>query len=296
MFEGACTAIVTPFCADGIDYPTLDRQLDFQMNNGISAIVVAGTTGENATLEIHEHNQLVDFCINKAKGKMKVIVGVGGNNTAACLRKAQRAEKAGADAVLMTPPYYNKTSSDGLIAHFTHVADNVNVPLILYNVPSRTSIGITPDAYKILAKHPNINGTKEASGSFSLIAKMRAECGDDLNVWSGNDDNTIAMMSLGAKGIISVLSNILPKETAEICDFCLKGDYVSALKLYTKFAALCDALFIDVNPIPVKAAMEMMGLDSGKLRLPLTPLSYEKKEKLKTELVKVKLIKKQDNY
>lgn len=290
VFEGACTAIITPFCADGIDYPALDRQLNFQMQNGISAVVVAGTTGENATLEIHEHAQLVDFSIRKCSGKIKVIVGVGGNNTASCLKKARTAAACGADAVLMTPPYYNKCSADGLVRHFCTVADGADVPLILYNVPSRTSIGIEWETYKALAKHPNINGVKEASGNFALIAKLLSALGDSLNVWSGNDDNTVAMISMGAKGVISVMSNILPLETSEICTLCLSGDYRGAFLLYTKYAALCEALFIDVNPIPVKAAMAMMGLDRGNLRLPLTELNAVKKEILKQELKKLALV------
>lgn len=260
------------------------------MQNGISAIVVAGTTGENATLEIHEHAQLVDFSIRKCKGRTKLIVGVGGNNTSSCLKKAKSAAEAGADAVLMTPPYYNKTSSDGLIKHFLTVADGADVPLILYNVPSRTSIGISADAYRVLAKHPNINGTKEASGNFSLINKILSEFGEDLNVWSGNDDNTVPMMSMGAKGVISVLSNVLPLEVSEICSLCLKGEFRSAFFLYSKYAALCEALFIDVNPIPVKYAMALMQADKGKLRLPLTELSSVKKEKVKHEMKKLGLI------
>ncbi len=290
VFEGACTAIITPFCADGTDYPALDRQLDYQLRSGIKAVVVAGTTGENATLEIHEHAQLVDFSIRKCKDKMKVIVGVGGNNTASCLKKARNAAACGADAVLMTPPYYNKTSHEGLIMHFFTVADGADIPLILYNVPSRTSIGIDADAYRRLAKHPNINGVKEASGNFSLIGKILSEMGDSLNVWSGNDDNTVAMMSMGAKGVISVLSNIIPLEVSEICDLCLSGDFRAAQLLYSKYASLCEALFIDVNPIPVKCAMAMMGLDRGNLRLPLTELSPAKREKLKQELNKLALI------
>lgn len=290
VFEGACTAIITPFCADGIDYPALDRQLDFQMRGGISAIVVAGTTGENATLEIHEHAQLVDFSIRKCSDKIKVIIGVGGNNTSSCIKKAKQAEAAGADAVLMTPPYYNKTSADGLIKHFCTVADAINIPLILYNVPSRTSIGISMDAYRALAKHPNINGTKEASGDISLVGKILSELSEELNVWSGNDDNTVAMMSLGAKGVISVMSNILPMETSEICELCLNGEFREAFLLYSKYAALCERLFIDVNPIPIKMAMKLMGLDRGNLRLPLTELGAAKTEKLKYELRKLALI------
>lgn len=290
VFEGACTAIVTPFCGDGIDFETLDRQLDFQTAGGISAIVAAGTTGENATLDIHEHNRLVDFCIRKLKGKMKVIVGVGGNNSAECLRKARDAALAGADAVLMTPPYYNKTSQDGLAAHFLHVADNADIPLILYNVPSRTSIGISAEVYRRLASHPNINGTKEASGDISLATRVASECGGDLNIWSGNDDNAIAMMSIGAKGLISVLSNVVPGVTARMCALCLAGRFAEAFELYKKYSGLCRMLFCDVNPIPVKAAMQMLGTDSGALRLPLTELSGEKKAKIYAALAELGMV------
>ena len=290
VFEGACTAIITPFCADGIDYPALERQLDYQIQNGISAIVVAGTTGENATLEIHEHTQLVDFSVRKCRGKIKVIVGVGGNNTLACLKKARTAEEIGADALLMTPPYYNKCSQRGLTEHFLNVADAVELPLLLYNVPSRTSIALNMDAYRVLAKHPNINGTKEASGDFALINRLCTELADELYLWIGNDNNTVPMMSMGAKGVISVISNIIPAEMTEICALCLSGAFGEAFTLWSKYSTLGDALFSDVNPIPVKYAMSLVGRDRGKLRLPLTELGRDKAEKLRIELKKLSLI------
>ncbi|MBO5975628.1 MAG: 4-hydroxy-tetrahydrodipicolinate synthase, partial [Oscillospiraceae bacterium] len=286
VFEGACTAIITPFCADGIDYPSLSRQIDFQIENGIDAITVAGTTGENATLEIHEYAQLVDFSINKCKGKVKVIVGIGGNNTSSCLKKGKIAKESGADALLMTPPYYNKCSASGLRAHFFKIADSIDLPLILYNVPSRTVVGIDIECYKSLSRHPNINGTKEASGNLSLISKITCHCGDDLNIWSGNDDNTIPLMSMGAKGVISVMSNLLPSEVKKICDLCLCRDYSAAFDIYKKYSALCEALFIDVNPIPIKAAMHLVKRDRGEMRLPLTPLDESRFEILKGEMKK----------
>ena len=187
VFEGSATAIITPFRKDGIDYERMGKLLDFQADNGTAAIVIAGTTGENATLEIHEYESLVDFSISHVAGKMKMIIGIGGNNTAQCLRKAELAESYDADGLLMCPPYYNKTTQQGLISHFCHIADRSTVPLILYNVPSRTSIGITAETYKKLSVHPNINGVKEASGDFSLISRIFNECREDLNVWSGND-------------------------------------------------------------------------------------------------------------
>ena len=275
VFQGSCTAIVTPFDANGIDYERLHHNLQAQYEGGTAAIVVCGTTGENATLSVDEHNELVRDTVNQCRGKMKVIVGVGGNNTVSALHKAENARAVGADAVLMVTPYYNKTSQKGLVEHFTYVADRVEVPMILYNVPSRTGIGITAETYRILSEHPNINGVKEASGDFSLIAKTRALCGDSLNLWSGNDDNTVPMMALGALGVVSVASNIVPAAVSRLCELCLSGDYTAATELYVKYAALFSALFIETNPMPVKAAMRMMEQDSGLLRLPLTKISEE---------------------
>ena len=211
---------------------------------------------------------------------MKVIAGIGSNNTANALRAAEDAKYSGADAVLMVTPYYNKTTQKGLIEHFSYVADSVDIPMILYNVPSRTGIGITADTCKVLSQHPNINGIKEASGDIALAAKIRSLCGDDLYIWSGNDDCTIPLMSLGALGVISVASNIVPGAVAKLCALCLEGSYAEATELYAKYASLFSALFIETNPIPVKAAMKMMGMDSGTLRLPLTEISQESFETL----------------
>ena len=291
VFQGSCTAIVTPFCEKGIDYERLQKQLDFQLDGGTAAIVVCGTTGENATLSQDEHNELVRFTVNNCKGRIKVIVGVGGNNTVAALRKAENAKAVGADAILMVTPYYNKTSQKGLIEHFSYVADRVEIPMILYNVPSRTGIGITAETYKALSEHPNINGVKEASGDFSLIARTRSLCGDSLHLWSGNDDNTVPMMALGALGVISVASNIVPATVASLCARCLSGDFPGAAALYSKYARLFTALFIETNPMPVKAAMEMLGTDSGMLRLPLTQISEEHREALKATLEELELLK-----
>lgn len=280
VFKGSCTALITPFTADGIDFRRMGELLDYQEENGTQAIVVAGTTGENATLEIHEYDELVDFCIKYTAGRMKVIVGVGGNNTRSCLGNAQRAAALGADAVMMTTPYYNKTTQRGLIEHFSYVADRVDVPLILYNIPSRASIGLSLDVYKALSKHPNINGVKEASGDFSLIAKTAAACGDDLYLWSGNDDNTVPMMALGALGVVSVASNLIPQTVSLLCMLCLNGDFDAACALYKKYSDFYDKLFIETNPIPIKAAMSYVGLDSGLLRLPLVEISEASSEKL----------------
>ena len=272
VFKGACTAIVTPFDENGIDYERLRRNLDFQYENGVSAVVVCGTTGENATLTQNEHEELVRQSVLYVNKRMKVIAGVGSNNTKTALRHAEDAKFAGADAILMVTPYYNKTTQKGLIEHFSYVADRVDIPMILYNVPSRTGIGISAETYKELSKHPNVNGVKEASGDFSLIAKTVSSCGEELFLWSGNDDNTVPMMALGALGVVSVASNIVPGAVAKLCALCLDGDYKSATELYSRYAALFSRLFIETNPIPVKTAMKLLGTDSGNLRLPLTEM------------------------
>ncbi|MBQ6403791.1 MAG: 4-hydroxy-tetrahydrodipicolinate synthase [Oscillospiraceae bacterium] len=275
VFKGSCTAIVTPFSEHGVDYERLRKNLAAQYENGTSAVVVCGTTGEAATHSAEEHDELVRFTVNECRGKMKVIAGIGSNNTMTALRNAENAKYTGADAVLMVTPYYNKTSQRGLIEHFSYVADRVDIPIILYNVPSRTGIGIAADTYRVLSQHPNINGVKEASGNFSLVAETRSLCGDDLFLWSGNDDNTVAMMALGALGVISVASNIVPGVVAKLCALCLEGDFTAATELFRRYAALFSALFIETNPIPVKAAMKLLDTDSGILRLPLTQISED---------------------
>ena len=280
VFKGSCTAIVTPFNEHGVDYERLKKNLEFQYENGTSAIVVCGTTGENATHTPNEHDELVRVTVRTVNGRMKVIAGIGSNNTENALRAAENAKYSGADAVLMVTPYYNKTTQKGLVEHFSYVADRVDIPMILYNVPSRTGIGISADTCTALSQHPNINGIKEASGDIALAAKIRSLCGDDLYIWSGNDDCTIPLMSLGALGVISVASNIVPGAVAKLCALCLEGSYAEATELYAKYASLFSALFIETNPIPVKAALKMMGMDSGILRLPLTEISQESFETL----------------
>ena len=275
VFKGSCTAIVTPFTETGVDYERLKANLDFQYENGTAAVVVCGTTGENATLSAEEHAELVRFTVNQCQGKMKVIAGIGSNNTTKALKNAENARAMGADAVLMVTPYYNKTSQKGLAEHFLYVADRVQIPLILYNVPSRTGIGIQAETYQILSQHPNINGVKEASGDLSLALRTRSLCGDDLFLWSGNDDNTIPLMAIGALGVISVASNLLPAVTAKLCSLCLEGDYPAATALYGKYAKLFAAFFVETNPIPIKTALRLTGADSGILRLPLTQMSEE---------------------
>ena len=275
LFKGSCTALVTPLNENGIDYERLRKNIDLQYENGTAAIVICGTTGENAVQNQAEHDELVRVAVNHTAGRMKVIAGIGSNDTLHALHYAQNAKAVGADGVLMVTPYYNKSTQKGLVEHFTYVADRVEIPLILYNVPSRTGIGIGAETYKTLSAHPNINGVKEASGDFSLIGKTIALCGNDLFLWSGNDNNTVPMMAMGALGVISVASNLVPGVLSKLCALCLDGDYAAAAALYGKYAALFSTLFIETNPIPVKTAMRLCGLDSGLMRLPLTDMSEE---------------------
>ena len=234
IFKGACTAIVTPFTQEGVDYEQLRKNIDFQYENGSAAIVVCGTTGEAVTQSQCEQYETIRQAIQHNRGRMKVIVGIGGNNTQTALRNAENAKSAGADGVLMVTPYYNKSTQKGLIEHFSYVAERVDIPMILYNVPSRTGIGIAPETYKVLSQHPNINGVKEASGDIALVGTTRSLCGDDLYLWSGNDDNTVAMMALGALGVISVAGNIVPGVIAKLCALCLEGDFSQATTLYAR--------------------------------------------------------------
>ena len=280
IFTGSCTAIVTPYLENGVDYEKYAELIDFQYAGGTSAILVCGTTGENPTHTAEEHDKLVELTVEKCKGRMKVIVGVGGYNTEHVLEQAKQAEAAGADGILMVTPYYNKTTQKGLVAHFTYVADRVSVPMIVYNVPSRTGIGVKPATYLELSKHPNINGVKEASGNIAEYAITRSMCGDDLVFWSGNDSDTVPMMSLGAKGVISVASNIIPADVTRLCKLCLDGDFTAAAQEYFRLADFFDKLFIETNPIPVKAAMNLAGMNVGKLRLPLVEISEGAKAKL----------------
>jgi len=275
VFQGACTALITPFTEDGPDLERMKQHLEAQEAAGTAAVLIAGTTGESATLRDEEYYRLAAFCVRQTGGKMKTILGIGGNDSEKCLQYARFAQSIGADAVLMSTPYYNKTTQPGLVRHFFHVADKISLPMILYNIPGRTSIGISAETYRLLSEHPNINGVKEASGDFSLIARVRSECGDDLNFWCGNDDQTIPMMAMGAQGVISVLSNLAPKAVSELFRLCSEGNYLQATALYQKYAKLCRLLFAETNPIPVKAAMALTGADSGLLRLPLISASEQ---------------------
>jgi 4-hydroxy-tetrahydrodipicolinate synthase len=291
IFTGAATAIITPMNPDfSINYEAFGKLIDFQIDEGIDAIVVCGTTGEASTMTDEEHIEVIKYCVNRVAKRVPVIAGTGSNDTLYATELSKAAEAAGADALLLVTPYYNKTSQRGLVKHFSHTADAVNIPIMLYNVPSRTGISIGIEAYKELSKHPMINATKEASGDFSLIAKIFAECGEDLNVYSGNDDQFVPMIAMGGKGVVSVLSNVIPKITAKIARLALDGNYSEAANLMNRYLELANNLFIDTNPIPVKQAAAMMKLCDETMRLPLIPMEEAKTAKLRASMAKLGLI------
>ncbi len=281
VFTGSGVAIVTPFKDGKVNFEKLAELIDFQIKGGTSSIIICGTTGESATQSLEEHAATVDFCVKHTKGRVPVIAGAGSNDTMASKYLCQHAEKSGADALLIVTPYYNKATQKGLIKHYTTLADCVNIPIILYNVPSRTGCGFTAETYYELSKHPNINGVKEASGNFTLVNTAMSMCGDDLYFWSGNDSDALPMMSLGAKGVISVIANLMPELTAKICEYALNEDFVSARKLHLEYVQLMESMFIEVNPIPIKTAMNLVGMDAGELRLPLCEMEPANLEKLK---------------
>lgn len=282
VFTGTCTALITPFRPSGaIDYDAFAQQIDRQIEAGVDAVCVCGTTGESAALTVQEHIHLVDACVSHVAGRCKVIAGSGSNDTAAALYLSQHAQDSGADALLLVTPYYNKTTQSGLIHHYEHIADRTELPIILYNVPSRTGLSFTAETYATLSQHPHINGIKEASGNFSLLADTLALCGDAVNIWSGNDDHALPMMSMGAKGLISVVSNLAPEPMVQLTQSFLEGDLERARALQIAYTPLTRALFSQVNPVPVKAAMKDAGLDSGILRLPLWEMDQEPLEKLR---------------
>ena len=285
VFTGACTAIITPFDESGaVNYDALSRLLDEQIARKIDAICVCGTTGECSTLTIREHIAVVEHCAKYVDHRVKVIAGAGSNDTSAAVYLSQHAEDCGADALLHVTPYYNKASQTGLIRHYEYIADRTELPVLLYNVPSRTGVSFTAETYRILAQHPKINGVKEASGNFSLLAHTRYLCGDDFYIWSGNDDQVVPMMALGAKGVISVVANVAPRLMVDISHLCLEGKFQEAFQLQLQHTELMDALFLEVNPIPVKAALCLMGRDVGGLRLPLCDISPANREILRAAL------------
>lgn len=291
IFTGAGCAIITPMNNDGtINYDVFKRLIDFQIDNGTDAIVVAGTTGEASTFTDQEHIDAIAFAVEHVNHRVPVVAGAGSNDTQYAVNLSKEAKACGADAQLQVTPYYNKTSQSGLVKHFSAIADATDLPMILYNVPSRTGMNISLDTYKALAKHPNIVATKEASGNLSAIAVLAAEC-PELDIYSGNDDQIVPILSLGGKGVISVLSNVMPREAHDICRLFFEGDVAGSRKLQLDNLDLINNLFCDVNPIPVKAAMNLMGYESGICRLPLDVLSEANMAKLKASMVKHGLIK-----
>lgn len=288
VFTGACVAIVTPFRATGeINYDEFKEIIDYQIAHGTDAITIMGTTGESSAIPDKEHREAIAFGCEYVNGRVPVIAGAGSNDTAYAADMTRHAASCGADAVLSVTPYYNKTTQRGLIHHFNTIADASDCPVILYNVPSRTGMGITADTYAALSKHPNINGVKEASGNFSLIAEAMALCGGELNFWSGNDDQVVPLMAMGGIGVISVLSNVCPQEAHDLTALCFEGKYQEAMALQLKYLELINALFCEVNPIPVKKAMELLGWQVGALRLPLYELSEANTERLKRAMAEV---------
>ena len=291
VFTGAGVAIVTPMNNDySINYDKFRELIEYQINNSTDAIIVCGTTGESPTLIDEEHTQAIKFAVECAAGRVPVIAGTGSNETAYALKLSKDAEAAGADALLMVTPYYNKTSQRGLVAHYNYVADRVNLPIILYNVPSRTGVNIQPQTYVELAKHPNIVATTEANGDVAALAKTISLCGDELDVYSGNDNQITSFMSLGAKGVISVLSNIMPKEVHDIAAAALKGDFATSAKLQLEYLDIADKMFVDVNPIPIKQAMNMLGMNVGPCRLPLVDMNDANAKIVEDVLRKYKLM------
>lgn len=291
VFTGACPAIVTPFDSNGaVNYDVFGKLIDQQIAAGVDAICVAGTTGETSTLSIREHIAVVEYCVKRVNHRVKVIAGAGSNDTSAAVYLSQHAQDSGADALLLVTPYYNKASQTGLLKHYEYIADRVDLPIILYNVPSRTGVSFTAETYKTLSENPKFNGVKEASGNFSLLAHTRYLCGDDFYIWSGNDDQVVPMMSLGAKGVISVVCNIMPELMVNMSHACLDGDFEKAGKLQIEYMDFIDSLFIEVNPIPIKCAMNLVGMEAGPLRLPLCDMSPANLEIMKTAMKRVGLL------
>lgn len=280
VFTGVATAIVTPLNEKGIDFEKFAKLIEWQIEEGINAIVVCGTTGESSTLTDEEHRAAIKFAVDQVAGRVPVIAGTGSNDAAYAIDLTKYACEAGADAMLVVTPYYNKATQNGLIQLFTAIADASTKPIILYNVPSRTGVNIAPATCKVLAEHPNICAIKEASGNISQVAEIAALVGDKMDIYSGNDDQIVPIMSLGGKGVISVLSNVMPKKSVEICDSFFAGDVTKSCEVQLELLPLINALFCEVNPIPVKAAMAAMGWCENYVRLPLTPMEKNNEEKL----------------
>ena len=290
IFKGAATALITPFRDGKVDFSALGELIDRQIESGIDALVICGTTGENATLSDKEHRAILEFALERADGRVPMIAGTGSNDTAHAVEMSRFASDLGYDGLLVVTPYYNKATEKGLIASFTAIANSVDKPIILYNVPSRTGCNITLPVYRELAKHENIVAVKEASGNISQIAEIFAECGENFDIYSGNDDQTLPILSLGGSGVISVVSNIIPKEMKSLCKKWLDGDTQECRRLHEKYLKLMKMMFCEVNPIPVKAACAMMGLCSDEMRLPMCEMGEENRIKLQNLLKQYELI------
>lgn len=284
IFTGCGVAIVTPFRNDAVDFDAFGKIIDWQIDSGTDAIVVCGTTGESATMSNAERLRTIAYCVERVNGRVPVIAGSGTNDTAHAVELSRDAQKAGADALLLVTPYYNKATQTGLILHYQRILDAVERPCILYNVPSRTGVSIAPETCAKLAEHPNIHGIKEASGNLSAVQNIFNLCPEDFFVWSGNDDETVPICALGGQGVISVVANVYPSEMRRMTELCKRNDYAAAGKIQVSLKRLCDAMFCEVNPVPVKAAMNLMGLPAGEYRLPMCDPSPANLERIRDVL------------
>ena len=290
LFTGAGTALVTPMNENGVDFDAYGKIIDFQIENGADALIVCATTGEAPTLDDDEHLEAISYAVDRVKKRIPVIAGTGSNNTAHAIMMNKEAEKRGADGLLWVSPYYNKATQKGLLLHYKALAASTSLPAILYNVPSRTGVNIKPETIEELSYIDNICGVKEASGDVSVAVDILRRCGDRIDLYSGNDDIIVPLMSIGAKGVISVISNVMPKETHDMCKLFFDGDFRAAAQKQMEYFPFIKALFCEVNPIPIKTAMNLMGLNAGKLRLPLCDMSDTNLELLKSEMKKLSLI------
>ncbi len=291
VFEGVATALITPMNDDySVNYDCLQALVDEQIRRGVDALVICGTTGEKSTLRYDEHLKVIEYSAKVANKRVPIIAGTGSNDTVYSVELCNDAEKLGADAFLMVAPYYNKTSQNGLVAHYNYIADRVNKPIILYNVPSRTGVQIKPETYKELSKHQRIVAVKEANGDLSSVAQTKYLCGDELDIYSGNDDQSVPIMSLGGIGTISVLSNFMPEYMHELCYNYLHGDKQKATDMQVKATGIMNSMFCDVNPIPVKEAMNILGYNAGPCRLPLYPMTKQNVELVKSKLSEIGLL------
>ncbi len=290
LFKGSGVALITPFKNGEVDYERLTKLIDFHLYNETDALIIAGTTGEASTLSKDEKRRLYEFTTNYVDGRIPVIAGTGGNNTKDVIELSKFAESVGCDGLLIVTPYYNKTTQEGLVTHFTKVADQVNIPIIMYNVPSRTGLNMKPSTVKLLAEHPNITGIKEASGDITQITEIAKFCDENFYLYSGNDDHILPVLALGGKGVISVVANILPKDIHELCYAYFLGNIEKARQIQLALFDFIRLLFIETNPIPVKAAMKLLGLDSGEVRLPLVNMTEKNRELLINEMKKLGLL------